>query len=301
MRKNESIAETAGAPSETPDFISRQVRGSRLFFLNLKPARSRSLAVVCGGFESCATDYCMDRKNFVWLSLEFVFEGRGELVLRGKQFKLHPGMFFVYGPRVHHRILSDSEKPLSKYFVDFTGTEGRRLLKELGLQPGTVRECMTPGRLREDFETLLAMGTRRRDLAPRLCAARLTELLINCSESATEPGSLGSRAYSTYERCRGMIEQDFARLRSLSDIAKTCHADAAYLCRLFSRFGKESPHQFLLRMKIGKASELLLQSKAPVKQVAEAVGFLDPFHFSKVFRRFQGVPPARFALSRRQA
>lgn len=42
-----------------------------------------------------------------------------------------------------------------------------------------------------------------------------------------------------------------------------------------------SPDQYLLRLKMNFAAELLQQPGARIKQVAEQVGFGDPFHFSR--------------------
>lgn len=292
---------SSATPAQPPAFISKQVRKARLFFQDLSPKHGTKTRVVCGGFEECAPDYAIDRDDFAWLSLEFVAAGQGSLRLGSTDTLLRPGVFFLYGPGIRHAIRTEAKKPLEKYFVDFCGSEAETLLKRLGLAPGFVGECLQPGLLREHFEHLLRYGVRRGSFEPYLCAAKLTELLVTCAENAAEPGSLGSRAYLTFERCRTLIERDFVSLHALRDIAAKCHIDPAYLCRLFHRFGRETPHQFLLRQKINHASELLLQSDLPVKAVAQAVGVADPFHFSKIFRRFQGVPPAHFGLRQRQA
>jgi AraC-like DNA-binding protein len=42
------------------------------------------------------------------------------------------------------------------------------------------------------------------------------------------------------------------------------------------------------------AAARLQQSGSLVKQIAELVGFADPFHFSRVFKNVLGVSPAAF-------
>lgn len=55
-----------------------------------------------------------------------------------------------------------------------------------------------------------------------------------------------------------------------------------------------SPHQYLLQVKIDRAKELLLFTDSEVKDIAQQVGFPDPYYFSKVFKDKTGVSPLRF-------
>ena len=80
----------------------------------------------------------------------------------------------------------------------------------------------------------------------------------------------------------------------LRQIAEECHVDAAYLCRLFQRYDRQSPYQFLMRLKMNRAAEWLQQPGSLVKQVAERAGFSDQFHFSRVFKSVFGVAPDLF-------
>ena len=68
-------------PVEPPTFVSRQVTEARRFYLNLKPPAGHSLTVVCGGWESCAPDFRVERTDFPFLCLEFVAGGSGSLLL----------------------------------------------------------------------------------------------------------------------------------------------------------------------------------------------------------------------------
>jgi two-component system response regulator YesN len=45
---------------------------------------------------------------------------------------------------------------------------------------------------------------------------------------------------------------------------------------------------------MNRATELLVDSGMLVKEVAAKLEFGDAFHFSRVFKRFYGLPPGRF-------
>ena len=67
-----------------------------------------------------------------------------------------------------------------------------------------------------------------------------------------------------------------------------------FLCRLFSRFDNQSPYQYLMQLKMGAAAQRLQQEGTLVKQVAYELGFSDPFHFSRAFKKVFGLSPAAF-------
>jgi len=66
------------------------------------------------------------------------------------------------------------------------------------------------------------------------------------------------------------------------------------LSRVFKSFHKETPYAFLVRLKMGRAASLLLKTDTLVKDVAYGLGFDNPCHFSRSFKKAFGVPPERF-------
>ena len=84
---------------------------------------------------------------------------------------------------------------------------------------------------------------------------------------------------------------------TLDPIAQSGGHEGAYICRLFNRYHDESPYRYLLRLRMEKAARLLLEPGASVKTVAAAMGYKDPFHFSRVFKSVHQVPPSRFRHS----
>jgi AraC-like DNA-binding protein len=70
--------------------------------------------------------------------------------------------------------------------------------------------------------------------------------------------------------------------------------NAAYMTRLFKKFGHETPHDCLLRLKIAHAEQRLRQTGAIIKGVAAELGFKSAAHFSRVFKRLNGTAPVQF-------
>ncbi|MCU0787097.1 MAG: AraC family transcriptional regulator [Verrucomicrobia bacterium] len=277
-----------------PDFFSADVTEAQRFYLNLNPSPEEPLAVVCGGLEHCTPHYAIHRRTFPFCSLEYVARGRGHLRIGGRDCPLQPGRVFSYGPGVRHDITVDPADPLVKYFVDFAGTQSRKLLKDARLAPGRVFQVFPPHEAQDLFDELIHSGLKGARHSANLCARLLECLLLKIAGARAPLEANETRAFTTYQQCRRHIQQHHLRLKTLGQLARECHADAAYLCRLFRRYGHQSPYQFVLRLKMNAAAERLQQPEALVKQVAEYIGFNDPFHFSRSFKREFGLSPDAF-------
>lgn len=277
-----------------PAFFSPQVAEADRFYLDLNPPKRKQLTVVCGGLECCTPDFAIHRETFPFFSIEYVLRGRGELKLRGRTHVLEPGRVFSYGPGIPHHIEGNRADPLVKYFVDFSGLRAGELLRSCGLAQAGVAQVFPSNTLSPLFNELIQSGQNTGPGSAALCT-KLLECLVLRLESANAPLQSAEKvAFTTYQKCRRHIEQHFLRLRTLHQIAGECRTNDAYLCRLFRRYDHQSPYQYLLRLKMNYAAARLQRPGALVKQVAEAVGFGDPFHFSRVFRNVLGLSPSAF-------
>jgi len=78
---------------------------------------------------------------------------------------------------------------------------------------------------------------------------------------------------------------------SRAELARAAHLSEAQFGRRFRREIGMSPMQYVGRLRIARARELLERSRLNVAEVARASGFSDPFNFSRAFRRAVGVCP----------
>lgn len=278
---------------QEPRYFSAQVSQARRFFLDLNPISRRELTVVSGGCEHCLPDYEIKRGGFPFPTIEFVARGTGRLWLRDQEYALLPGTVFVYGRGLPHRIRSDAKNPLVKYFVAFTGPTGRNVTDPFQLVPGRI-VCVThPEQIQQVFDDLIRHGRGDHPDRARMGTVALRYLMMKIGDVAVPYGENAGRAFATYQRCRQFIEEHYAELRGLQEVAAGCHVNLSYLCRLFQRFGRERPFRYLQHLRMNRAAELLQHSGRLVKEVADELGFSDPGNFSRAFQRTFGLPPER--------
>ena len=53
----------------------------------------------------------------------------------------------------------------------------------------------------------------------------------------------------------------------------------------------ETPQEYLARYRVNKSMEIMRGTSLSIGEIAAMVGYPNQMYFSKVFRKYQGVPP----------
>jgi AraC-like DNA-binding protein len=80
---------------------------------------------------------------------------------------------------------------------------------------------------------------------------------------------------------------------SLTTVARHCHMSPSTFSHRFKAEAGLTPMNWLARERMQAARRLLLEGRTAAETAAE-LGFANPFHFSRVFRKIEGVPPSQF-------
>ena len=91
------------------------------------------------------------------------------------------------------------------------------------------------------------------------------------------------------------LNENYASKISLDQLAKNVFMSPSYICKLFKQEIGESPINYLIRLRMEKARELLLtQTSYSIKKIACLVGYEDIYQFSKLFKKYYGVAPSYY-------
>jgi transcriptional regulator GlxA family with amidase domain len=116
--------------------------------------------------------------------------------------------------------------------------------------------------------------------------------------SAARLGAFAGATRSAAERVAAVVERlrlDYVRPHRLDELAATAGLSIPHFSDLFRRQSGYAPIDFLLRTRIRRACALLdATADFPIKEVAMAVGFADPFYFTRCFRRVMGCAPQAY-------
>ncbi len=104
-----------------------------------------------------------------------------------------------------------------------------------------------------------------------------------------------SQIDDTFSRCSLYIQEHYMEpeLR-IPDICHYGHISEAGLYRCFIGLYGISPKQYILKLRLNAAIELLLQGTKSVQEIAASTGFQDAKYFSRIFKKQFGVPPSQY-------
>jgi AraC-like DNA-binding protein len=77
----------------------------------------------------------------------------------------------------------------------------------------------------------------------------------------------------------------------IDDLAIVAHLSRGYFKRAFKVSFGETPHGYLMRMRVERAQQMMLEGQEPLAQIAMACGLADQAHLSRVFRQATGSSP----------
>jgi AraC family transcriptional regulator len=84
----------------------------------------------------------------------------------------------------------------------------------------------------------------------------------------------------------------------VEDLARYACLSSFHFKRLFKAYFSESPYQYIKRLRLEKAGELLLKG-LPVNEVCKAVGWEDPSSFIRLFKKTMAVTPNQYKMLQR--
>ena len=87
------------------------------------------------------------------------------------------------------------------------------------------------------------------------------------------------------------VQKNYAKELDLNSIADNLGFSSSYLTKVFNKVEETTPSKYIRNYRMGIAKQLLQNKDMTIAQVAECVGYNDPFHFSKSFKQTYGISP----------
>jgi AraC-like DNA-binding protein len=100
-------------------------------------------------------------------------------------------------------------------------------------------------------------------------------------------------------KIREYIEHQLSGRLRVSDLSAVVQMSEAHFSRLFKLAFGESPHAFILRRRLELAARLMMESAAPLSDIALQCGFTDQAHLCKQFRHVLRETPAAWRRAQR--
>ncbi|AKX94950.1 HTH-type transcriptional regulator YesS [Moorella thermoacetica] len=134
-----------------------------------------------------------------------------------------------------------------------------------------------------EFLTLDNLADMRERILERLMA-----LVAQVAETREQRNS------SLIDRASKYIEANFSQDLTLEEVARQVYLSPCYFSKLFKQFKGLNFIDYLTKVRLKAARELLLNTKLPVAEIATRVGYRDARYFGQVFKKQEGYTPSVF-------
>lgn len=124
--------------------------------------------------------------------------------------------------------------------------------------------------------------------------ATLLELLVYLSRAYTTSETTEAHALLRVGHMIGALENNFSKDWKLDGLLKIAHMSRSNLMRVFRKATGQTPIEYLVRLRIQKAMELLRTTTLTITEIALEVGFNDSNYFSRQFRKTIGQSPSDY-------
>jgi AraC family transcriptional regulator, regulatory protein of adaptative response / methylphosphotriester-DNA alkyltransferase methyltransferase len=109
------------------------------------------------------------------------------------------------------------------------------------------------------------------------------------------------RRRALFEAAAEIIRFEYADQLILDGVAARLYTSPRQIQRAFSEAAQTGFRDYLTRVRMERARELLCESWHSVQEIARAVGYREPAQFAKAFRRAYGVSPSELRWEARTA
>lgn len=90
------------------------------------------------------------------------------------------------------------------------------------------------------------------------------------------------------------LRQNLDQRLTLEDMASHAGLSKSHFMRLFKEQTGYSPVDYFIHLKVQRACMLLSVTRQSVYEISQAVGYEDPYYFSRIFKKIVGVSPSRY-------
>ena len=221
-------------------------------------------------------DGFFDVKARPYASFSFRTKGTGDFEINGKRYATKAGDVLFVPPYV-------------PYKVEYSGSES--IVAHLSGCNYPEAECIVlqghAPRIENCFQRLLTAWNDRHSV--NQAKSVLYEILEAISEDQKN-----ETADAVFAACVAYIHEHFCDPDL--DVTRICEhgfVSVSGLQRKFQKHFEMSPKQYLIRLRMNRALELLIADELSVREIAYACGFSGEKYFSRAFKQRYGHPPSR--------
>jgi AraC-like DNA-binding protein len=250
-----------------------------------------------GYFPNASFHYRERRKGCDDYILLYSLAGKGYIENVAGKMELNPNQFIIIPPHLFHRYQADLDNPWTLYWVHFSSDK----LEEFRMD-FNIDRFYSPTDLRFNQKIIdtwvqmyasLADGYNKPNISyANLCLYRFLSFFILTNKTFTL-----EEADSPLDQSIAFMKENIGKRLSADDIASRFQYSCSHYTAIFKQKTGMSPIDYFIRLKIHFACQLLTQTDLKIKEIADRIGYDDPYYFSRLFKQVTGQSPKVYKKS----
>ncbi len=241
-----------------------------------------------------------------FLEISIITEGVADYYVEGNSYTLRRGQVLISNPGTYHKVIANREISNSQIHIavnnfklsdvkeNFIDTKGGGPILTLKEHKDEFLNCCR--------EIIKEQEGKEKGHPLMLKALIMKLLIILCRESEGESIVTSNRYHCSFvsSEKKNMVQSIIEYMEngynediSLDRIAKNMYVSPVYISKIFKEETGDSPINYLIKIRLAKAEEMLKESTLSIKAVAQRVGYNDAYHFSKLFKKYYGISPSQ--------
>lgn len=253
--------------------------------------------------QSVVTYHCHDFSSII-----YVISGSCTYNIADRLYQVKKGDIIVCNPGVYHgRILSEDEE-ITEFHIGIADISIKNMPPGY-LIPGESNPVISMVKYEQDFlkcyMDIVAeqeKGDPGCDLIIKILIMKLIVIFLKETYYIERTGSGGMYSLEYYDKndlvntIISYMNENYMKDVSLDKISKNMYLSPVYISKIFKEETGESPINYLIKIRLNKAKELLEEGRLSIRNVAQSVGYSDAYYFSKLYKKYFGCPPSRHKL-----
>ena len=250
----------------------------------------REMVVNCAGIVVSQSAFTADRpQGRCDYYLMYLTRGRLRIRLGGREAPFQAGEACIIAPGEEHCYTFDGADELNYYWAHFTGSAAREHIARAGLPIGEILSVGQDEAMVAAFQSLMDSFIITDAWQETEAAGRLLVALAGLGRAAS--GRPVRPSIEPIRRSLSHMEASYGEAITVAELAQMEFMSVSRYTALFRSCTGLAPKEYLIRLRMRSAMEMLTRTNMSVTQIARAVGYDDPLYFSRLFKKHMGASP----------
>lgn len=236
------------------------------------------------------------------LELFYVRSGEGQYAVDGVSYHISQGDVVICNARVLHGEDPGKQRRMHSYSIALTdvqleGLPDNHLIER---ESDPVIHCgALSEQIGEMMRLIYLLHSSRQGHIEQVCHHSALAVLyliygLLCSRDRARARQSVSAAGLLARRIKRYLDEHYNEPLTLKSIGSALHVSEYYAAHVFRTEMGLPPMQYVMKRRMGEAQTLLMDTRMPVADISEQLGYGNPWNFSTAFSRCVGMPPSEY-------